>query len=54
MLYCEVMASVPESDAILLEPLKALGCRSTHSNKAATVPHSIFSVQYDLQIAKRY
>lgn len=29
----KVMASVPENDAVLLEPLKALGCRGTHSNK---------------------
>lgn len=29
----KVMASVPESDAILLEPLRTLGCKGTHSNK---------------------
>jgi hypothetical protein len=28
-----MMASVPASDAHLLEPLKVLGCKATHSNK---------------------
>ena len=35
------MASVPENDAVLLEPLKALGCRGTHSNKAGALPGSV-------------
>jgi hypothetical protein len=32
-----MMASVPEQDAHVLEPIKGMGCRGTHNNKVLTV-----------------
>ena len=32
MYFFQVLASVPEKDAVLLEPLQELGCATTHNN----------------------